>query len=234
MKPMTPILVTVPHAETESELEEQWCTLHPRERAALSPTARGARRRDYVAGRRAATLAATSFGVTPPVFVLGRTGPPRRGQPEIWREHEGDVVRVETATISISHAAMVAVAAVHSQPVGIDLVEVQEFEPGFTAEVFVPGEHERWRRFLPEATEPEVTAIAFAAKEAALKIVGEGLRVPLLEVEVQPCAPIDDGRDARATLLQQGVPPRTFSMRVTSLGALRQVLLWELSPEARS
>ncbi len=238
-----PHLETVLHATTAAELEHQWQALHPRERAAFSPRAREIRRRDYVAGRRAAAMAAKAIALPPSVFVLGRTMAPRMGQPEVWREHDGRTTRVEGVSISISHAATQAVAAVHTRTVGIDLVDVKAFQAGsatvenasvdvFGTEVFVAGEWERWCRALRGATDAEVTAVAFAAKEAALKIIGEGLRIPLLEVEVQPRAALDDTGVSSAVVGRHREQTQAFAMRVTSSGSLRQVLLWEPALDA--
>jgi 4'-phosphopantetheinyl transferase len=82
-------------------------------------------------------------------------------------------------SISISHSGSWAVAAAApGANLGIDLESAQLApDASFASEAFAPGELEAW--VLPTSLIPFRLAIAWAAKEAALKVWGVGLRAPL-------------------------------------------------------
>ncbi len=143
------------------------------------------RRAEFVAGRLAAK-AAVALLVGPPlrrdeVRVLrggtGATGPPR-----VVLACGGTNVHA-----SISHAAGVALGAASHCAVGADVVAVEDHGLAFEADAFVPGEIEAWRSCLGAATTRlAAVAVAFGAKEAALKWMRTGLTIPLQEIAVGP------------------------------------------------
>jgi 4'-phosphopantetheinyl transferase len=160
--------------------------LWPAEQALLGDRAAEKRRAEFVAGRLAAKSAAALL-LGPrwdrgDIAVLREggesTGPPRLALSGGWP----CAVRA-----SISHADGVAVAAASGEAVGVDLVAIEHQGPAFEAEAFAPGELDAWRGWLgAEAARHDAVAIAFGAKEAALKWTGTGLTVPLHDVAVLP------------------------------------------------
>jgi 4'-phosphopantetheinyl transferase len=73
---------------------------------------------------------------------------------------------------------------------GLDLVQVEPLGEPFAREAFAEGELAAWQARLgdPGAPSDRTVATAFAAKEAALKWLGCGLRLPLGAVSVAPLA----------------------------------------------
>jgi 4'-phosphopantetheinyl transferase EntD len=177
-------MVPVPPAPAREAWER--AHLSAAEAALLGERAAEKRRAEFVAGRLAAKAAAALL-LGPPfrredVVILrdgeGPTGPPRVtlscGEPS-------------GIDASISHADRLAVAAASRCAVGVDLVAVEDHGPAFETEAFAPGELEAWCSFLgATSSRPASIAIAFGAKEAALKWSRRGLTVPLHEVTFRP------------------------------------------------
>lgn len=160
--------------------------LSPAERALLGDRAAEKRRAEFVAGRVAAKAAAAlllgSGWDRGDVDVL-RDGEEATGPPRLALSG-GSPCEVRA---SISHADGLAVAAASREAVGVDLVAVEDHGPAFEEEAFAPGELEAWREWPGAAgARRDAVAIAFAAKEAALKWTGTGLAVPLRDVAVLP------------------------------------------------
>jgi 4'-phosphopantetheinyl transferase len=146
------------------------------------------RRAEFVSGRLAAKAALaqhaslTTDGVKSLSIVVeqGFTS----GRPAVVRTTDGAAIGLH---LSISHSEEIAAAAVHNERIGLDLTPVRAQDQSFRDEAFVPGELEDWAVALRCAADsPFVCAAAFAAKEAALKWLGIGLRLPLHAVCVQP------------------------------------------------
>lgn len=160
--------------------------LSPAELALLGHRAAEKRRAEFVAGRVAAKAAAALL-LGPSwdrgdVAVL-RDGGEATGPPRLALSG-GSPCQVRA---SISHADGLAVAAASREAVGVDLVAVEDHGRAFEVEAFAPGELEAWRGWLGAAGgHRDAVAIAFAAKEAALKWTGTGLTVPLQDVAVRP------------------------------------------------
>lgn len=106
-----------------------------------------------------------------PFDVLKREGGPDEGWP--WVSPDDRVA------VSISHSGEWAVAVAAAGPtLGVDLESsLLSPEPSFYEEAFAPGELSAWR--LPAELASLRTPLAWAAKEAALKVWGVGLRAPL-------------------------------------------------------
>jgi 4'-phosphopantetheinyl transferase len=101
------------------------------------------------------------------------------GVPEAFRDEERARV-----SLSISHSAGRAVAALAAADValGCDLEEVAARSPGFLEEAFTDEE----RAAITAAPRSDLaTALYWSAKESVLKALGEGLRLPLLDLSVE-------------------------------------------------
>ncbi len=96
---------------------------------------------------------------------------PGTGRPRLWIQNEESAL-----WLSISHRAGLAVAALSPGAVGADLETVEDRERSFLEEAFNVNE----LRILLEAADPRVeSACMWAAKEAALKRAGIGLKADL-------------------------------------------------------
>ncbi|HEY5955416.1 MAG TPA: 4'-phosphopantetheinyl transferase superfamily protein [Polyangiaceae bacterium] len=94
---------------------------------------------------------------------------------------------VQSLHVSISHADGLAIAAASFRKLGIDLATVQEQASSFADEAFSAFELERWSGWLESEPSSALTlTTAFAAKEAALKLLGTGFGQPLLGIEIIP------------------------------------------------
>lgn len=144
---------------------------------ALGSQATGKRQREWLAGRLAAQAALGAL--SPSARVAVRSGGPRSGQPY------GQGVEREWG-LSISHAGAWAMAAACHSGVGIDLEPIAPRSPEFPGLAFTEGERERLgavaRAFGLSPT--GALTLCWSAKEAALKLLGVGLRAPLQAVEV--------------------------------------------------
>jgi 4'-phosphopantetheinyl transferase len=110
-------------------------------------------------------------------------------------------------SLSISHSAgraLVALAPV-ATPVGCDLETIEPHTPAFLDEAFTAAE-----RAAIEASPSPVAAAAlcWSAKESVLKVLGEGLRLPLQDFEV-----------SIGSIEESPVPWRPFGVRCRSSGA---------------
>lgn len=171
--------------------------LAPSEAALLSPRAADRRRAEFLAGRVAAKVAVQRLFPGLPgeaVQVLSAHGV-EAGRPLV--QVRG---RRAAVALSISHEGGLALAAAASGDgarLGLDVVRIEPLGLPLRAEAFAAGEWARWARWLGSATdalgapptEPVVTAFAFAAKEAALKWLGLGLRASLHSLTVTPLCP---------------------------------------------
>jgi 4'-phosphopantetheinyl transferase len=155
--------------------------LAPQEAALLPPAALPKRRHEFVAGRVAARAAAAQLLGAPSdhIAILRRDGSDA-GRPYAV-SRAGAPLPIE---LSITHADGLALAAAAWTPLGVDLVRIEELSDAFVDEAFAPGELLAWSRCVDG--EAERVCTAFAAKEAALKWLGCGMRVPLTSVTVLP------------------------------------------------
>ncbi len=231
----TVALVRVPASEAvRAAWEREY--LSPAEASLVGTRATEKRRAEFVAGRLAAKAAAALL-LGPPwspgdVAVL-REGNATTGAPRLalsrWPAGE--------LRTSISHADGLALAAASRERVGIDLVAVEDHGSPFAAEAFAPGELDRWRGSLgSSATADEAVAVAFAAKEAALKWMGAGLTVPLHRVVVLPigvCAPAREVLAAPSSMRVRVVAPAGGDafVRLPQVGL--QVSVETISPRSR-
>lgn len=167
-------------------LAQRW--LAPREQSLLSRRAVEKRRNEFVAGRIAAKTAAARLRGMPltrdvahTIVEEGETA----GQP-IAVDPSG--IRIQAVHLSITHSQGVAIAAAATEPIGIDLAPVAEYTRSFEEAAFLDGELDCWDQVLGGSKSEPVRAVGFAAKEAALKWLGVGLRAGLHEVRVSPTA----------------------------------------------
>ena len=146
------------------------------------------RKLEFDAGRLAARRAIGAAGVSDTAafqIVTREDGHLDSGRPLVVPASLGLV-------ISISHSSGHALAAVsstgHGGPIGIDLEpEHLDVEASFASEAFAVGELDGWS-LVPTQLAAARVSIAWAAKEAALKVWGIGLRAPLGQVALQPQA----------------------------------------------
>lgn len=110
--------------------------------------------------------------------------------------------------VSVTHSGTrVGVALSVAGPVGLDLEEVVPMPGGIAWSMLAPAERAALRR-LPEADRPTGFLRIWTRKEAALKAVGEGLRIPPDQVEV---ARPGDGPALLRWPLE--TPPESVTMR---------------------
>ncbi|UCC27082.1 MAG: 4'-phosphopantetheinyl transferase superfamily protein [Gemmatimonadales bacterium] len=173
---------------------EDW--LSPREREVLGGLKLPKRRGDWLLGRWAAKCAVSS--------LLGRSAEPGPassleiladpdGRPRPFTEAPGGGnstapgPRESAIHLSISHAGGVgfAVAGRGGSAVGCDVEVVESRSDAFVSDYFTDSERALVRRATAENR--AVTAnLIWSAKESALKVLGEGLRMDTRQVEVDP------------------------------------------------
>lgn len=173
------------------------------ERQLLPLRASPKRRAEFAAGRMAARKALS--GLLPPSTVQGLPilAAPGSGRPRV----KCPAQMGEPIHVSITHVDGLALAAAARVPVGIDLVTVRPEDASFSSDSFAPGELATWEVWLGvPAGDPFASAAAFAAKEAATKLLGVGLTVPLLSFRVVP-----SGQVTRQRLPEFGVPVERFA-----------------------
>ena len=153
---------------------EGW--LGPDERARLAGLRVPKRRRDYLAGRWAGKRALALHGGHPPETPLHRfeIRPAESGAPQAFRD--GEPARV---AISLSHSDGWAAALVRAGEAGVgcDLEQVEPRSRAFVEDYFTVPE----QAFVAAggAAEQGLRAtLVWSAKEAVMKALGEGLRLP--------------------------------------------------------
>jgi 4'-phosphopantetheinyl transferase len=158
--------------------------LRPAERAILRRFRAPRRRRDFRLGRLAAKRALGLLTRCEGRSVLNafevRPGP--GGAPLAFRD--GAPL---AAAVSISHSDGWASATVRlgKGPLGCDLERVETRSRSFQEDYFTPRE----QAFVADAPESERALLAtllWGAKEAVMKALGQGLRLPPAAVEVRP------------------------------------------------
>ena len=165
-------------------LARRW--LAEQELQLLSRRAIEKRRNEFVSGRLAAKTATARLRAMPVgrdvVHTLVAQGTDA-GRP-IAVAASG--IRMHTVHLSITHSEDLAIAAAATRPIGIDLTPVQALRGAFDEDVFREGELDGWRQVLRASAADRVRAVGFAAKEAALKWLGVGLRASLHDIMVSP------------------------------------------------
>src|SRR5262249_41291117 len=128
--------------------------------------------------------------------------------------------------VSITHTAGVALAAASERRVGIDLVEDVALEPALLEEAFTAAEHTAWTRAIGDVR--RAACLAFAAKEAALKWLGCGLRVPARSVWIEPHGTLPSGIDTHGPFvvtLHHDDATHTVQMWLGSIDALLWIMV---------
>jgi 4'-phosphopantetheinyl transferase len=167
---------------------EAW--LGPQERAALGRFRAPRRRRDFRLGRLAARRALALLEDGSEDQSRFEVRPDPRGVPLAFRD--GAPVAV---ALSISHSDGWAAAAVQRGvgPLGCDLERIEPRSEAFISDYFTARE----QAFVAEATDRDRdlrATLVWSAKEAVMKALGAGLRMPPAGVEVAPCLePAPDG-----------------------------------------
>ena len=165
-------------AAREADLPRGEAWLDPAEREALARLRVPKRRSDWLLGRWAAKRALVAAGVAsreadvavlasdsgaPVAFVLGRPA---------------------GVVLSITHSHGVAVAAIGPAGTGLgaDLERVERRAPGFLEDWFTNAE----QRFASDGEAALAATLVWSAKEAVMKALREGLRIPPKAIEVAP------------------------------------------------
>jgi 4'-phosphopantetheinyl transferase len=141
------------------------------------------RRREWTAGRAAAKLALrdASAGFREPGDLTILTDP--SGQPRVTNAQGYST----DFGVSITHAGGVAAALAFplDRPIGLDLEPVAVLDAGL-AILACTEQEQRWLAACPEKLRTEALLRIWTAKEAAVKLTGTGLGVPLTQVRVEP------------------------------------------------
>ncbi len=213
---------------------QDWLT--DQERRVLAGLRFERRRKDWLLGRWAAKQAVTAcLGATP-----ARHPGPGLADVAILADDEG-VPRVVGAPspvrVSISHRGSQAfcVAAAGDPALGCDLERVESRSRAFIDDYFTLHEADRVRAALPE-TRPLLANLVWAGKEAALKAVGQGLRLDTRCVEVSTGELVDLPRPPGETAPRDSPAWRPLAVKVRGGGhAGRRASLegvWSLRHEA--
>jgi 4'-phosphopantetheinyl transferase len=165
---------------TELPFDDEW--LSPAERAALHRFRVPKRRRDFRLGRWAAKRVLALLYGDEEMRAAGRfeIRPARGGAPVPYRD--GAPL---WATLSISHSAGSAAAAAQRGEgrLGCDLERIEERSHAFIVDYFTRAE----QAFAAAGGDGGRRAtVLWSAKEAVMKALGEGLRLPPASVEVVP------------------------------------------------
>jgi len=167
--------------------------LHVTERDELERMRTAAKQRHRLAGRAAAKIAVQVHLARSlenrcsweQICIRNRSEGPRAGEPLVridsWEERT-------TPSLSLSHSHDYGLAMTASGgKVGIDLERIEARHPSLIDEAFTREEQERLRLDLGlgETREARIT-LWWCMKEALLKMLGTGLRIPLLGFQVMP------------------------------------------------
>lgn len=162
---------------------EAW--LQSCERAALARLRAPRRRRDFRLGRFAARQALALVEECDPVDAVRRFEVRRApgGAPLAFRD--GSPLAV---SLSISHSDGRAAAGVQKgrSRLGCDLERIDARSPAFVADYFTAREQELVAEGGDALERVLRATLVWSAKEAVMKALGEGLRLPPLAVEVWP------------------------------------------------
>ncbi len=139
------------------------------------------RRRDWLLGRWAAKLALRG--------LLGSADHGREiladdgGRPRVHLTDGGDPS--EDVSLSISHSGGIGFVAVRrgAAPLGCDVERIESRSDAFVTDYFTGPEREAVEG-LSGADRSVLTTLVWSGKEAALKVLGEGLRMDTRSVEV--------------------------------------------------
>jgi 4'-phosphopantetheinyl transferase len=174
-----PLVLLVAAAELPPDTD--W--LQTQEQAALLRLRAPKRRRDFRLGRYAAKML---LEASEPTGDLARfeVRPAPGGAPLAFLD--GAPLAV---TLSISHSDGWAAAAIQpgTHPLGCDLERVEPRSPAFLGDYFTPGEQAFVTMGHPEERSWRATLV-WSAKEAVMKALGQGLRLPPAAVRVAPAA----------------------------------------------
>ncbi|HEY7513103.1 MAG TPA: 4'-phosphopantetheinyl transferase superfamily protein [Vicinamibacteria bacterium] len=160
--------------------DDEW--LSPAERAILHRSRVPKRRQDFRLGRWAAKRVLALLYGDEEMLAAGRfeIRPARGGAPVPYR----DGAPLE-ATLSISHSGSCAVAAIQRGEgrLGCDLERIEERSHAFVGDYFTAAE-QAFAEAGPHGGRR--ATLVWSAKEAVMKALGEGLRLPPPTVEVVP------------------------------------------------
>jgi phosphopantetheinyl transferase len=158
--------------------------LRPGERTALARLRAPRRRRDFRLGRFAArkAIVLSARGVAPDERRI-EVRPAAGGAPVAWQ----DGARLPV-TLSITHSDGWAAAGVDPQGgrLGCDLERIEGRSRAFVRDYFTPAEQDLVEAGADGRDRDLRTTLVWCAKEAVMKALGEGLRLPPSAVAVRP------------------------------------------------
>ena len=167
------------HAARQDDLPRGVAWLTVKEREALARFTVPKRRADWLLGRWAAkrlfVLAGEAAREADVSVLASASGAP--GALVVWKE--------SPLALSLTHSHGVAVAALGpaGARVGVDLEKIEERPVSFLGDWFTEAE----QAFVAAAEAPPLAAtLAWSAKEAVMKALREGLRIPAKKVGVAP------------------------------------------------
>ncbi len=156
--------------------------LSPSEAAVFDNLSSAKRRKDWLLGRwtakRLVKAVAESSGANDPPYKEISILAARDGAPEVWFGEQEPLERGDL-NISISHSRGVSLCAAIAPAacsLGADIEYIESRSASFVNDYFTAAEIETVRRSPTESQDRLVTAI-WSGKEAALKVVRQGLRV---------------------------------------------------------
>lgn len=180
-----------------AEVPDALAWLSPRERETLDRLRVAKRRQDWLLGRWVAKRAVRSClapEVRPPLGAIEILAAPD-GVPEVYL-----ATVAAPLAISISHGAGRALCAVVPRGMGIgcDLEHVETRDDGLVEDFFAPDEAVTVRRRDGRARDL-LTTLMWSAKESALKLLREGLRLDTRSARVE-VAEVDAGGERWSAL----------------------------------
>lgn len=195
---------------------DEWLSV--RERVVLDGLVVPKRQADWRLGRWAAKRAVRSL-LQP---VLDEAAP---SSIEILAHADGrPVVGIEGVHLSISHSAGVgcAVASAGEGPIGCDVEGVEPRTRRFVSDYFTARESAAVHRAGPE-TAALITNLIWSAKESALKVLGQGLRLDTRQVEVDAGGWVEGG-----PLTERITPGEWHPLRASGPGGARFEGSWRV------
>ncbi|MHA1419191.1 MAG: SDR family NAD(P)-dependent oxidoreductase [Candidatus Heimdallarchaeaceae archaeon] len=145
------------------------------EKTAFQKIKNNKRKMEYLAGLIAAKELYSQIENNTDVFSDIEIRKTAKGQPYIYNLPEK---KKSNLFLSISHSENYALAAVGSNPIGIDIEKIEERNESFYKEAFT----ERERSTI--SNDKELGTVYWTIKEAVSKALGEGLNISLHDIEI--------------------------------------------------
>jgi len=174
LSPAAVHLSRIPLVATSAALEAYWSFLAPDERDRAARFHFEIHRHRFVIGRARLRVILGAYLKSPPQAISFS-----------YTEHGKPYVPKQSLTFNLSHADEMAVLGVtRDRAIGVDIEHIRrDLTEGIAERYFAPGEVRALRSFPPEQ-QPAAFFRCWTRKEAYIKARGEGLSMPLAELEV--------------------------------------------------